>query len=153
MKDDRRRLAHQHLSDSLCLLTHECVLGVRHMMRMCIPSIRLSPTVSAELSMNLSSWLSSLHTHAQQPTACWSHPAQQHPGVTMEVFEHSCCIFLWSVQGWYHPYFHRPNNSLKNLASTLASPVGKELPMTLVMTFSIHTWQKGYNKVTTHEFM
>ena len=38
---------------------------------------------------------------------------------------------------------HHPNNSLRNLESTLASPVGKELHMTLVITFNIHTYRKN----------
>ena len=97
MKDDRRRLARQHLSDSLRLLTRECVLGMRHMMHMCIPSIRLSPTVSAELSMNLSSWLSSLLTNAQnckQPTAS---PLITSCAATS--WSHSCCIWLMICAG------------------------------------------------------
>jgi len=38
MKDNRRQLVCEHLTDSLCLLTRECVLGLNHMMRVCKPN-------------------------------------------------------------------------------------------------------------------
>ena len=38
VKDDRKQLVCQHLSDSLHLLTCEYVFGVRHMIHICIPS-------------------------------------------------------------------------------------------------------------------
>ena len=109
--------------------------------------IRLRPTMSAELCQWI--WLTSLYAHSQhckQPTAHWSHSAQQHLGVTMK-FENSSCILLMISARLFDTstitkLMHHPN-SLRNLESTLASPVGKELHMTLVITFNIHTYRKN----------